>query len=91
MFPDLKNTFEPYDHKNKTVYAAEILGCCFSTHRLTFIFSIRINFSSDFRNENNEMFVLGVSFFFFWQVSTFYLAILRKYFYIIQKISLSWA
>ena len=32
-------------------------------------------YSSDFRNESNGIFVLGWAFFFFKQISTFYLAI----------------
>ena len=32
---------------------------------------VNINYSSDFRYEVNEIFVLGVGFFFFSQVSTF--------------------
>ena len=37
--------------------------------------SFGLNFCSEFRYESNGIFVLGVAFFFFRQISTFYLAI----------------
>ena len=45
-------------------------GCC------------RVSFCSDFRYESNGIFVLGVGFFFFRQISTFYLAIFDGIFFI---------
>ena len=42
----------------------------------------RLFYCSDFRYESNGIFVLGVGFFFFRQISTFYLAIFDGIFFI---------
>ena len=52
-------------------------------------YSSRGSYCSNFCNERNGIFVLGVGFFFFRQISTFELAIFDVIIYITQKVLLS--